>query len=68
MSDARLDCYLLDPVGWFATFLSHFIRDDGNPCADVTRGVVSLEEVVRALAHEYSKPEEQVRPVTAIEA
>ena len=61
MCDQRLDALLLDPVGWFATFLAHFIRDDGNPPAEVVRGVVALADVVAALRHEYAAPETQVR-------
>ena len=60
MSDERLDVLLLDPVGWFAGFLAHFIRDDGNPPAEVSRGVVTLANVIAALRHEYTSPEEQV--------
>ena len=66
MSDRRLDCLLLDPVGWFAAFLAHFIRDDGNPPAEVVRGVVTLADVVAALRHEYTSPEEQVPEVMAL--
>ena len=66
MTDDRLDCLLLDPVGWFASFLAHFIRDDGNRPAEVVRGVVSLEDVVVALRHEYANPEEQVPAVLAL--
>jgi hypothetical protein len=66
MSDGRLDVLLLDPVGWFAGFLAHFIRDDGNPPAEVVRGVVSLADVVAALRHEYLAPETQVPEVMAL--
>lgn len=66
MSDARLDCLLLDPVGWFASFLAHFIRDDGNPPAEVQRGVVSRSDIVSALRHEYRRPEEQVPAVMSL--
>ena len=66
MSDGRLDVLLLDPVGWFAGFLAHFIRDDGNPPAEVVRGVVSLPDVVAALRHEYLAPETQVPEVMAL--
>ena len=66
MTDDRLDCLLLDPVGWFASFLAHFIRDDGNRPAEVVRGVVSLEDVVVALRHEYEEPEEQVPAVLTL--
>ena len=50
----------------FASFLAHFIRDDGNPPAEVVRGVVSLVDVVAALRHEYSSPEEQVPEVMTL--
>ena len=66
MSDERLGCLLLDPVGWFANFLAHFIRDDGNPPAEVVRGVVSLDNVVGALQHEYAEPAEQVPAVMTL--
>ena len=66
MTDDRLDCLLLDPVGWFASFLAHFIRDDGNRPAEVVRGVVSLDDVVVALRHEYTNPEEQVPTVLTL--
>ena len=66
MSDERLDCLLLDPVSWFAGFLAHFIRDDGNPPAEVERGVVTLELVVHALSHEYTSPGSQVPEVMSL--
>ena len=58
--DARVDCLLLDPVGWFASFLAHFIRDDGNCPAEVVRGVVNEADIIAALRHEYDQPEERV--------
>lgn len=64
--DDRIDCVLLDPVGWFAAFMAHFIRDDGNRPAEVVRGVVSLDAIVAALSHEYTQPEEQVPEVMAL--
>ena len=66
MSDERLDCLLLDPVAWFAAFLAHFIRDDGNPPAEVQRGVVAESDVVAALRHEYTRPDDQVPEVMAL--
>ena len=66
MSDPRLDVLLLDPVGWFAAFLAHFIRDDGNPPAEIVRGIVTLSDVVRALRHEYTAPEQQVPEVMSL--
>ena len=66
MSDPRLDVLLLDPVGWFAAFLAHFIRDDGNPPAEIVRGIVTLTDVVRALRHEYTAPEQQVPEVMSL--
>ena len=61
LMDTRLpECVLLDPVGWFASFLAHFIRDDGNRPAQVVRGVVSEADIVAALSYEYDHPEEQV--------
>ena len=66
MSDGRLDVLLLDPVDWFAKFLAYFIRDDGNPPAEVRRGVVLEADVVAALRHEYAEPERQVREVMAL--
>jgi hypothetical protein len=66
MTDRRLDCLLLDPVGWFAAFLAHFIRDDGNPPAIVKRGVVKEVDVVAALSHEYDNPGTQIPEVMAL--
>ena len=66
MTDDRLDVLLLDPVDWFASFLAHFIRDDGNRPAEVVRGVVSLGDIVAALRHEYASPDEQVPEVMAL--
>ena len=66
MSDRRLDVLLLDPVGWFAAFLAHFVRDDGNLCADVVRGVVALPDIVAALQHGYSAPEAQLNEVMSL--
>ena len=66
LTDSRLDCLLLDPVGWFASFLAHFIRDDGNRPTEVVRGVVGLTDVVAALSHEYARPDEQVPEVMAL--
>ena len=57
---------LLDPVDWFASFLAHFIRDDGNRPAEVVHGVVTLEAVIAALRHEYVSPEEQVPEVMSL--
>lgn len=64
--DERVDCLLLDPVGWFASFLAHFIRDDGNRPAEVVRGVVRLPDIVAALRHEYDQPEAQLPEVMAL--
>lgn len=72
MADPRLDCLLLDPISWFASFLAHFIRDNDavtsvqldSRC--VNRGVVSLENIVTALKHEYAKPQEQIPNVMSL--
>ena len=53
-------------MDWFAKFLAYFIRDDGNPPAEVRRGVVLEADVVAALRHEYAEPERQVREVMAL--
>ena len=72
MADHRLDCLLLDPISWFASFLAHFIRDDDIVTSVqlesrfVKRGVVSLENVVAALQHDYIKPREQVAQVMSL--
>ena len=64
--DERLDCLLLDPVGWFASFLALFIRDDGNRPAEVVRGVVSQADIVSALRHEYDQPETHAPEIMAL--
>ncbi len=72
MSDQRLDCLLLDPISWFASFLAHFIRDDDIVTSVqlesrfVQRGLVRLEDVVSALQHEYTKPREQVVQIMSL--
>ena len=72
MTDKRLDCLLLDPISWFASFLAHFIRDDDIVTSVqldsrfVRRGVVGLEDVVSALQHEYKKPREQVAQIMSL--
>ena len=53
-------------MSWFAAFLAHFIRDDGNPPAEVVRGVVGLPDIVAALRHEYTSPDQQVPEVMAL--
>jgi Ran GTPase-activating protein (RanGAP) involved in mRNA processing and transport/GTPase SAR1 family protein len=68
------DCLLLDPIGWFSGFLAHFIKDD-LACITVQvnaaslrrqRGVVSLEEIVIALCHDYKKPREHVSQIMSV--
>ena len=72
MTDKRLDCLLLDPISWFASFLAHFIRDDDIVTSVqlesrfVQRGAVSLEDVVSALQHEYKKPRQQVVQIMSL--
>ena len=72
MTDDRLDCLLLDPISWFASFLAHFIRDDDIVTSVqldarlVRRGVVGLEDVVAALQHDYAKPREQVAQIMSL--
>jgi hypothetical protein len=72
MTDDRLDCLLLDPISWFASFLAHFIRDDDIVTSVqlesrlVERGVVSLEDVVSALKHDYARPREQVAQIMSL--
>jgi Ran GTPase-activating protein (RanGAP) involved in mRNA processing and transport/GTPase SAR1 family protein len=68
------DCLLLDPIGWFSGFLAHFIKDD-LACTTVQvdatnlrrqRGAISLEDIVLALGHEYTKPQEQVSQIMSL--
>ena len=62
------DELLIDPIGWFSSFLSHFIKDelavssiqvDSSTLRD-QRGIVHLEDIVTALKHEYESPEEHI--------
>ena len=65
------DELLLDPVGWFSSFLSHFIKDDlavsSIQIDDSTlrnqRGIVSLKDIIHALKHEYKSPEEHISQI-----
>lgn len=75
MTDDRLGfCLLLDPVDWFAKFLAYFIKDDDAVSSvqiDSTsirrkRGTIHLDEVIRALQHEYANPHEYVPQVMSL--
>ena len=62
------DQLLMDPIGWFSNFLSHFIKDDlavssiqvDSSALRDQRGIVHLEDIVTALKHEYESPEEHI--------
>jgi hypothetical protein len=65
---------LLDPIGWFSGFLAHFIKDD-LACTTIQvdaatlrgqRGTISLDEIVKALGHEYKSPQENVSQIMSL--
>jgi hypothetical protein len=65
------DQILIDPIGWFSSFLSHFIKDDlavttiqiDNSDLRRQRGLVLLADVIEALAHEYVSPHEHITQI-----
>jgi len=65
------DELLIDPVGWFSSFLSHFIKDDlvvssiqvDGSTLRGQRGIVSLKDIINALKHEYKSPEEHISQI-----
>ena len=65
---------LIDPIGWFSSFLAHFIKDDlavSTVQVDATalrrqRGAVSLDEIVNALGHDYKSPQEHVSQIMSL--
>lgn len=68
------DQLLIDPIGWFPRFLSHFIKDDlavttiqiDNLTLRRQRGVVYLDDIIRALAHEYVSPREHITQIVEL--
>jgi len=62
---------LVDPIGWFSSFLAHFIKDDlavSTIQVDAAnlrrqRGTVNLDEIVQALKHDYKSPHEHVSQI-----
>lgn len=50
---------LIDPIGWFSSFLGHFIKDDLNVSSIqidksvLQRGTVCLRDIVEALSHDF---------------
>ena len=65
------DQLLIDPIGWFSSFLSHFIKDDqavttiqiDNSALRRQRGTVHLEDIVLSLEHEYVSPREHIAEI-----
>ena len=65
------DQLLIDPIGWFSEFLSHFIKDDlavttiqiDNSTLREQRGTIHLDDIVRALEHEYISPREHITQI-----
>jgi len=65
---------LIDPIGWFSGFLAHFIKDDlavstvqvGAKTLRRQRGIVNLDEIVRALGHDYKSPQEHVFQIMSL--
>jgi len=65
------DELLIDPVGWFSSFLSHFIKDDlavssiqvDGSTLRGQRGIVSLKDIINALKHEYKSPDEHISQI-----
>ncbi|KAL7482320.1 hypothetical protein ACHAW6_007991 [Cyclotella cf. meneghiniana] len=65
---------LIDPIGWFSGFLAHFIKDDlavSSVQVDAKtlrrqRGIVHLDEIVRALGHDYKSPQEHVFQIMSL--
>ncbi|KAL3775399.1 hypothetical protein HJC23_008623 [Cyclotella cryptica] len=65
---------LLDPIGWFSSFLAHFIKDDlavSTVQVDAStlrqqRGIVNLDEIVCALRHDYKSPQEHVFQIMSL--
>lgn len=65
------DQILIDPIGWFSSFLSHFIKDDLAVTTiqiDISdlrrqRGVVHLSDIIEALAHEYLSTHEHITQI-----
>jgi len=62
---------LIDPIGWFSQFLTHFIKDDlavstiqiDNSELRQQRGTVHLDSILRALEHEYVSPREHIAQI-----
>jgi len=62
---------LLDPIGWFSSFVAHFIKDElavstvqvDTAALRRRRGIVSLEDIVNALGHDYNSPRTYVSQI-----
>ncbi|KAL7550920.1 hypothetical protein ACHAWF_014130 [Thalassiosira exigua] len=66
---------LIDPIGWFSSFLAHFIKDDlavstiqvdSASLRSRKRGTINLDEIVVALKHEYQKPQQHVAQIMMV--
>mmetsp|Transcript_35665 Transcript_35665/g.72943 ORF Transcript_35665/g.72943 Transcript_35665/m.72943 type:complete len:1176 (+) Transcript_35665:88-3615(+) len=65
------DQLLIDPIGWFSTFLAHFVKDDlavstiqiDNSALKKQRGTIHLADVIEALEHEYVSPHEHIAQI-----
>ncbi|KAL7542901.1 hypothetical protein ACHAXR_012197 [Thalassiosira sp. AJA248-18] len=65
---------LIDPIGWFSSFLAHFIKDDlavSTVQVDATtlrrqRGTINLDEIVHALKHDYKSPQHHVSQIMSL--
>jgi len=65
------DQLLIDPIGWFSTFICHFVKDDlavstiqiDNSALRQQRGTIHLSDIIQALEHEYVSPEEHIAQI-----
>ncbi|KAL7492578.1 hypothetical protein ACHAWT_001866 [Skeletonema menzelii] len=65
------DQLLIDPIGWFSTFICHFVKDDlavstiqiDNSALRQQRGTIHLSDVIAALEHEYVSPSEHIAQI-----
>ena len=69
------DELLIDPIGWFSSFLAHFIKDDlavstiqvdSMALRSRQRGTVNLDKIVNALEHEYKSPQKHVSQIMTL--
>ena len=57
---------LIDPIGWFSSFLGHFIKDDLNvssiqiDTSVLQRGTICLQDIVDALSHNFESSQGQI--------